>query len=219
MASTVNVCRTVLLRRTLAQSMPARASRPVFGFTSSSSSSSTLHSSPFSTSPVSRNASPAAPKEAPSPDADAAVPPPAAAISSCPEGTVLLGLNYTKGKTDPVALRDEDYPEWLWKCLEVMKKADTEEAADAGDEFSKSKKQRRMALKRQRELEAKVLATGDLTALAPKIPLQHQSLNLTDDSGAETDTMAAAERRKELRVAMRKERRAKIKETNYLRSM
>lgn len=83
---------------------------------------------------------------------------------------------------------------------------------------AKSKKQRRMALRRRRELEAKVLATGDLAALAPKIPLQHQSLNLAD-SEADADALAAAARRKELRVALRKERRAKIKESNYLRSM
>ncbi|CAK7197469.1 hypothetical protein SEUCBS139899_000116 [Sporothrix eucalyptigena] len=215
----MNVCRTVLLRRMLALPTPARASRPLFASSTSSVSSSSLHA--FSTSTVSRNAAAAAPADPPSqdaaasPDADAAV---ATRRSSCPEGTVLLGLNYTKGKTDPVALRDEDYPEWLWNCLDVKKKADTQEDADAGDEFSKSKKQRRMALKRQRELEAKVLATGDLTALAPKIPLQQQSLNLADSS-ADADTLAAAAKRKELRVALRKERRAKIKESNYLRSM
>lgn len=83
-----------------------------------------------------------------------------------------------------------------------------------------------MALRRQRELEAKVLATGDLTALAPKIPLQHQSVNLPlgvaaadGQSSLLEDTLEAASKRKELRVALRKERRAKIKESNYLRSM
>ena len=62
-------------------------------------------------------------------------------MSSCPEGTVLVGLNYTKGKTDPVAMRDEDYPEWLWRCLDVMKKADSDADADAGDEFCKPRLQ------------------------------------------------------------------------------
>lgn len=85
-----------------------------------------------------------------------------------------------------------------------------------------------MALRRQRDLEAKVLATGDLAALAPKIPLQHQSVNLPVGVGADAqsdlsldleNSLMAAEKRKELRVAMRKERRAKIKESNYLRSM
>lgn len=59
----------------------------------------------------------------------------APALSSCPAGTVLNGLNYFKGKTDPVALPDDEYPEWLWSCLDVQKKADAEEDADAGDEF------------------------------------------------------------------------------------
>lgn len=149
MASTMNVCRTTLLRRALATSAPARSSstiaatssRTAFAYVSSSPSSSCTRSpassSFFSTSSASRNA--AAPADAPSQDAAAtpaaegdAAP---AALSSCPEGTVLVGLNYTKGKTDPVALRDEEYPSWLWNCLEVMKKAATEEDADAGDEF------------------------------------------------------------------------------------
>ena len=73
----------------------------------------------------------------PTTDAGEAAKPAAAAgtaRSSCPEGTVLNGLNYIKGGQDPVAKKDEDYPEWLWSCLDVMKKAD---AADdnLGDEF------------------------------------------------------------------------------------
>ncbi|KAK2595257.1 hypothetical protein QQS21_007044 [Conoideocrella luteorostrata] len=139
--------------------------------------------------------------------------------SICPEGTVLSGLNYTKGGQDPVAKKDEEYPEWLWSCLDVMKKAD---AADenAGDEFSKSKKQRKIAAKRQKALEAKLLAEGNLEALAPKIPIQHQSINLPgEEGGSVLDNIAAAEKREELKKAMRKERKAKIKEANYLKSM
>jgi large subunit ribosomal protein L54 len=59
----------------------------------------------------------------------------AAPLSSCPPGTVLSGLNYFKGKTDPVSLPDEAYPSWLWNCLEVQKKAATAADADAGDEY------------------------------------------------------------------------------------
>lgn len=87
-----------------------------------------------------------------------------------------------------------------------------------------------MALKRQRDLEAKIMESGDLEALAPKIPLQHQTLNLPvgketaggqlDPSATQLDnTLEAAAARKALRVALRKERRTKIKENNYLRSM
>jgi large subunit ribosomal protein L54 len=60
------------------------------------------------------------------------------ALSSCPAGTTLTGLNYFKGKTDPVAKPDGEYPDWLWRCLEVQKKTTEETEADAGDEFCKS---------------------------------------------------------------------------------
>lgn len=73
------------------------------------------------------------------PLADAGAPAKESSIprSICPEGTVLTGLNYNKGGQDPVAKKDEEYPEWLWSCLDVMKTAD---AADenAGDEFCTS---------------------------------------------------------------------------------
>lgn len=56
-------------------------------------------------------------------------------LSACPAGTVLTGLNYFKNQTDPVALTDEKYPEWLWRCLDVQKKASDSTADDAADEF------------------------------------------------------------------------------------
>ncbi|KAI1779452.1 mitochondrial ribosomal protein L37-domain-containing protein [Hypoxylon cercidicola] len=141
-------------------------------------------------------------------------------LSACPEGTVLTGLNYFKNRTDPVALPDDAYPTWLWNCLEVQKKADEGADEDAGDEFSKSKKQRRIAAKRQRVLEARLLAEGNIEALAPKIPLQHQSINLpSNEEGTMEGALAAQQAREDLRRAMRKERKAKIKESNYLKSM
>lgn len=85
---------------------------------------------------------------------------------------------------------------------------------------AKSKKQRRLAAKRQRTLESQLLAAGDLEALAPKIPLQHQSINLPGSTeGTVEDNLVALQKREELRKAMRKERKAKIKEANYLKSM
>lgn len=64
----------------------------------------------------------------------------AAPLSSCPAGTVLTGLNYFKNKTDPVAMPDDAYPAWLWRCLEVTKKAGSGDGAeetelDASAEF------------------------------------------------------------------------------------
>ncbi|RYO88328.1 hypothetical protein DL766_008503 [Monosporascus sp. MC13-8B] len=186
---------------------------------------------PFSQTIASRSSSPSAPSDAaaavpplgtPLADGGGADPKPAAAaaLSSCPEGTVLTGLNYFKNKADPVAMADDAYPEWLWRCLDVQKRADEQDADDAGDEFSKSKKQRRLAAKRQRALEARLLAEGNLEALAPKIPLQQQSVNLpANEAGTVEGAVAAAAVREELRRAMRRERKAKIKESNYLRSM
>ncbi|XXG94007.1 hypothetical protein Hte_000258 [Hypoxylon texense] len=141
-------------------------------------------------------------------------------LSACPEGTVLTGLNYFKNQTDPVALPDDAYPTWLWSCLDVQKKADEGADEDAGDEFSTSKKQRRLAAKRQRALEARLLAEGNIEALAPKIPLQQQSINLpANEEGTIEGALAAQKAREDLRSAMRKERKAKIKESNYLKSM
>ncbi|ODQ64767.1 hypothetical protein NADFUDRAFT_83648 [Nadsonia fulvescens var. elongata DSM 6958] len=40
-------------------------------------------------------------------------------ISSCPEGTVLKGINIRKSGKDPIALKDEEYPEWLWTVLDA----------------------------------------------------------------------------------------------------
>jgi len=118
-----------------------------------------------------------------------------------------------------VALEDGEYPEWLWRCLEAKKKEGGEDGR-AGDEFSKSKQLRRAAAKRQRKLEAKMLASGDLSALQPKIPLTQQSIDLpANEEGTVEGALAAEEKRNELRAAMREERKKKIKETNYLKSV
>jgi Mitochondrial ribosomal protein L37 len=55
--------------------------------------------------------------------------------SIAPAGSPLKGLNYIKGKEDPLALPEEEYPEWLWRCLDTptTKGGDGEEAE--GDEF------------------------------------------------------------------------------------
>ncbi|RKP38126.1 mitochondrial ribosomal protein L37-domain-containing protein [Dimargaris cristalligena] len=39
-------------------------------------------------------------------------------VSITPEGTVLKGLNFSIDKKDPVAKKDEEYPEWLWTLLD-----------------------------------------------------------------------------------------------------
>ncbi len=85
---------------------------------------------------------------------------------------------------------------------------------------AKSKKQRRLAAKRQRALELRLIAEGNIEALAPKIPLQQQTVNLAaNEEGTTEGAVAATSAREELRRAMRRERKAKIKESNYLKSM
>ncbi|TVY33225.1 54S ribosomal protein L37, mitochondrial [Lachnellula subtilissima] len=131
--------------------------------------------------------------------------------SICLPGSVMKGLNYFKGKEDPVALAEEEYPDWLWHVLDVKDNAGIVNEED-GDEFSKSKKIRRKAAKRQRKLEAKLLASGDISALTPKVPITRQSVDLPIGEEGMGE-------RSELKRAMRKERRAKIKEANYLKAM
>ena len=46
-----------------------------------------------------------------------------------------IPTNLYGGGQDPVALKDEDYPEWLWSCLDVMKKGADAADENAGDEF------------------------------------------------------------------------------------
>jgi large subunit ribosomal protein L54 len=65
-----------------------------------------------------------------------------------------------------------------------------------------------------------MLASGDTDAFAPKIPLQQQTIDLpSNKEGTVHGALNAVVKREEVRQAMRKERRAKIKETNYLKSM
>lgn len=132
----------------------------------------------------------------------------------------MKGLNYFKGRDDPVALAEEEYPEWLWRCLDKKKEVDGEGDKGLGDEFSKSKKSRRLAAKRQRKLEEQMLLSGNTEALAPKVPLTAQSIDLpANEEGSVRGAMEAEGRREEVRKAMRQQRRASIKERNFLGSM
>ncbi|KAF4581083.1 ribosomal protein subunit L37 [Ophiocordyceps camponoti-floridani] len=172
----------------------------------------TRHLRPFSTNPPLRSAEPVLSTPDTTPGEAPRKPSPAHR-SICTAGTVLTGLNYTKGGRDPVALPDEQYPKWLWSCLDIIKKDSDKTDSHADDEFSKSKKLRRAAAKRQKAL----LAAGPVPV---KIPLQHQSINLPGkEGGTVEENLFAAEKRDELKVAMRKDRKAKIKESNYLKSL
>ncbi|KAJ5042083.1 mitochondrial 54S ribosomal protein mL54 [Drepanopeziza brunnea f. sp. 'multigermtubi'] len=139
-------------------------------------------------------------------------------ISSCPAGTTLKGLNFIKDRQDPVALPEEDYPEWLWSVLEKRVGEGEGEEGD-GDEFSKSAKLRRKAAKRARKLEALRRASGQAEPEV-RVPLTQQSIDLpANEEGTVEGALVAEGKRQELRGAMRRERRKKIKEANFLRGM
>ncbi|KAJ9631664.1 hypothetical protein H2203_000063 [Taxawa tesnikishii (nom. ined.)] len=141
-------------------------------------------------------------------------PPPQVVKSSVPAGTVLKGLNFTKGKQDPVALEDDQYPAWLWGILAQNEAKEAAAGAAEGDLFSKSKKQRRIAAKALRKQQ---LLNPE--ALAPKVPLYEQSIDLPGGDGTLAGALDAGEARAELTRAMRTKRRSAIKEDNFLRAM
>jgi large subunit ribosomal protein L54 len=130
-------------------------------------------------------------------------------LSSCPAGTPLKGLNFIKGKTDPVAMEDHEYPEWLWAVLKPKEK-DGDEAVDA-DLYSKSKNKRTKA--------KKALKAKGAQEVTLKIPLYEQTIDLPSGDGTEAGNLEAARARQELTKAMREKRRATIKEANFLRTM
>ena len=79
---------------------------------------------------------------------------------------------------------------------------------------AKSKKQRRIAAKALRKQQ---MLNPEL--LQPKVPLYEQSIDLPAGDGTLDGAKAADEARGELTKAMRKNRRAKIKEGNFLKAM
>ncbi|KAK3172641.1 hypothetical protein OEA41_005965 [Lepraria neglecta] len=128
-------------------------------------------------------------------------------------GTPLKGLGYIKAQEAPLAKEDKDYPEWLWGLLKSGEKDGDADGA-VGDAFAKSKKQRRLASKA-----ARALKTGSNGANhVVKVPLEEQSIDLPAGIGP-YETMEAQEAREELNGAMRKARRRRIKEANFLRGM
>ncbi|CAD0090896.1 unnamed protein product [Aureobasidium vineae] len=193
-------------RRAITTTTPLRAAaaprqgNPNSSAHTPSAATSTGAAQPFST-PLS--ASPSA-AELQAPSAEKAAP---TIKSSVAAGTPLKGLNFVKGKNDPVALEDAEYPSWLWG---ILKKKGGESAADAGS----SKKQRRVAAKALRKQQ---LLNPE--ALAPKIPLHEQTIDLPAGDGSLQGAIDAMEARDALTKSMRKNRRAKIKEANFLKAM
>ena len=55
-------------------------------------------------------------------------------VSSAPAGTPLKGINYLKNAEDPIALEEHEYPEWLWRCLD-LKNGENANSDNVHDEF------------------------------------------------------------------------------------
>ncbi|KAK1064609.1 hypothetical protein LTR74_008611 [Friedmanniomyces endolithicus] len=134
--------------------------------------------------------------------------------SSVPAGTVLKGLNFMKNKQDPIAMEDHEYPDWLWNVLAEKESQAAGTGVNEGDLFAKSKKQRQKAAKALRKQQLL-----DPDALAPKVPLYEQSVDLPAGDGTLEGALEAGEARGELVRSMRGMRRKGIKEGNFLRGM
>lgn len=53
-------------------------------------------------------------------------------------GTPLKHINYLKGKSDPIALEDWEYPDWLWTLLTPSKTAAAADGEAVGDLYCES---------------------------------------------------------------------------------
>ena len=88
----------------------------------------------------------------------------------------------------------------FWSCKLILRQA-------------KSKKQRRAAAKRQRKEEESRMYEEK------KVPLYEQTVDLPTSDGTLEGAANAEAAQKELQRAMRKKRKADIKEANFLRTM
>jgi len=79
---------------------------------------------------------------------------------------------------------------------------------------AKSKKQRQIAAKAARKA-----AKLNPDSLLPKVPLEHQTIDLPGGDGSKEGALGAAKARQDLTAAMRKSRRHGIKEGNFLKGM
>lgn len=115
--------------------------------------------------------------------------------SSIPAGTPLKGLNFLKDKGDPVAMADEEYPEWLWTLLAKQEKKG--ESAAQGDLFCKPL----------------LLTPSNI----PFVPHRHISTHLLTNSLSQIQETASYRRKTHPQRATRKPRASRTQGT-YLRA-
>lgn len=162
-----------------------------------------------------------------------------AIVSSCPGGTTLTGLNIFKDRADPVALPDDQYPDWLWTILEEGKKSATGAILESTEGMTKG--EARAAEKRNlRAIRAAHRAKERLSAQKASVAIQKGSssgggLNATGQQtqGIITEAKGNAEAlaanaaaivqdaevsEMEAKKNLRKANRANIKASNFVKS-
>lgn len=100
--------------------------------------------------------------------------------SSCAAGTVLSGLSLYKDRADPIALPDEEYPEWLWTLLDDSSATSSVAGVTLESTAGLSKGEARIVQKRnmravrsaQRSQEAAAAAAAASSAAATQAPNQ-----------------------------------------------
>lgn len=71
-------------------------------------------------------------------------------LSECLPGTQLTGLNILKGESDPIALPDDEYTDWLWTILDGPKSSERAlqprqvVKAGSGEEFDFERERKRL---------------------------------------------------------------------------
>ncbi|SHO77109.1 Uncharacterized protein MSYG_1449 [Malassezia sympodialis ATCC 42132] len=151
------------------------------------------------------------------------------APSLAPAGTVFTGLSIYKDKPDPVALPDNQYPEWLFELLDdpainqskalMVGDVDTTgmSKGEARSALKRSAKMARAAAKKQAALEAKEKQRLERMTDAQRAAALKATEKAAEEAVPKTPSDWFAKERSERR-ALRKSSRASIKASNFVRA-
>ncbi|WFD30843.1 hypothetical protein MSPP1_001867 [Malassezia sp. CBS 17886] len=153
----------------------------------------------------------------------------AAGADAAPPGTVFVGLSVYKDKPDPVARPDSGYPAWLWELLDdpaiVSGKAlatgdvDTTgmSKGEARAALKRSAKTARAAVRKQKEMEEKEAARRERMSSAEQDAAAATAVQAAEDALPKTP-LQHFEHARTVRRGLRKQNRAAIKASNFVRS-
>ena len=132
----MNICHTCLRRLTLNQAFSSRLARSTIRrFTGTGQSA-----EPVSTAAVGKEQGEApvvSSSTSATSNATSAPKDDETAKSCIPAGTALRGMAFMKNKQPPVALEDDEYPEWLWGLLKTQKGGEDGATDAEGDIYCK----------------------------------------------------------------------------------